>query len=51
MFGAEPTQIEAVMLTHEHTDHTRGVKRFCEEHGIPVFATRGTLALTPLEGV
>ncbi len=51
MFGVEPTQIEAVLLTHEHTDHTRGVRRFCIEHGLPVFATRGTLALTPVEGV
>ena len=51
LFGAESTQIEAVVLTHEHTDHTRGAKRFCIEHKIPVFATRGTIALTDLDGV
>lgn len=51
LFGAESTQIEAVVLTHEHTDHTRGAKRFCLEHKIPVFATRGTIALTDLDGV
>ena len=51
MFGAEPTQIEGVLLTHEHTDHTRGVKRFCTEYRLPLYATRGTLALTPLDGV
>jgi phosphoribosyl 1,2-cyclic phosphodiesterase len=51
VFGMEPTQIEAVVLTHEHTDHTRGARRFCSEFDIPVYATRGTLALTPLEGV
>lgn len=51
MFGADATQIEAVLLTHEHTDHTRGVKRFCAEHKLPVFGTRGTLALTPLDGI
>lgn len=39
------------MLTHEHTDHVRGARRFCLDHGTPVHATRGTLALTPLEGV
>lgn len=50
-FGAEPTQVDAVLLTHEHADHMRGVRRFCAEHEIPVFATRGTLALTPLDGV
>jgi phosphoribosyl 1,2-cyclic phosphodiesterase len=51
LFGVEPTQIEAVVLTHEHTDHTRGARRFCIDHGIPAFGTRGTLALTPLEDV
>ena len=51
LFGVEPTQIEGILLTHEHTDHTRGVKRFCADHGLPVYGTRGTLALTPLDGV
>ncbi len=50
-FGAEPSQVDAVLLTHEHADHMRGVRRFCRAHRVPVFATRGTLALTPLEGV
>lgn len=50
-FGAEPTQVDAVLLTHEHADHMRGVRRFCAEHDVPVYATRGTLALTPLDGV
>ena len=51
LFGAEPTQVEAVVLTHEHTDHVRSAKRFGSEYGVPVYGTRGTLALTPLEGV
>jgi phosphoribosyl 1,2-cyclic phosphodiesterase len=50
LFGVEPTQIEAVVLTHEHTDHTRGAKRFCVEHEVRVLGTRGTLALTDLTG-
>ena len=51
LFGAEPTQVEAVVLTHEHTDHVRSARRFSEDYGVPVYGTRGTLALTPLDGV
>jgi len=50
-FGAEPTQVVGVVLTHEHTDHVRGARKFCTKHEIPAYATRGTLALTPLGGV
>lgn len=50
-FGVDPTQVEVVLLTHEHTDHVRGARRFALDRGVPVLATRGTLALTPLEGV
>lgn len=49
-FGVDPTQIGGVVLTHEHFDHIRGVRRFCAIHKIPVYGTKGTLALTDLDG-
>jgi len=41
--GADPGRVAAVFVTHEHDDHVKGLRVFCEKHGIPVFATEGTL--------
>lgn len=38
-----PQQISAILVTHEHGDHLRGVERLAAVHGIPVHATHGTL--------
>ena len=43
--------IDALLLTHEHIDHIRGVKRLMSAYGIPVFGTEGTLRnLTKVSG-
>ena len=44
MVGIDAADFDGLILTHEHSDHTRGVKRFARRHGVPVYATAGTLA-------
>ena len=44
-FGATPRQLTAVVVTHEHADHTSGVTRLADEYALPVWMTRGTHAV------
>lgn len=37
-----PEHIDAVLVTHEHSDHSSGVARLCRRFGIPVWASSGT---------
>lgn len=34
--------ISAILVTHEHSDHSKGVGAFARKYDIPVWATRGT---------
>ncbi|MBI5397165.1 MAG: MBL fold metallo-hydrolase [Verrucomicrobia bacterium] len=43
--GRSLEEIDAVLLTHEHNDHTQGLPVLCKRHGIPVFANRLTAEL------
>jgi len=43
LIGVDPGRVGAVFVTHEHDDHIRGLRVFCERHHIPVFASEGTL--------
>ena len=42
--GVEPASIKAIFVTHEHSDHRRGVGPFARKHGACVYGTRGTLS-------
>lgn len=42
--GVGPRQLTAILLSHEHHDHARGLERFAVKHGVPVFTAPETLA-------
>ena len=41
-FDLSPTDIDAIFVTHEHTDHTKGLGLLSSKYNIPVYATSGT---------
>lgn len=41
--GIDTADIQAVFVTHEHTDHVKGVRVFANKFGIPVYSSKGTL--------
>ena len=42
--GVAPTELAAIVLSHEHHDHARGLERFAVKYRIPVFTAPETLA-------
>lgn len=40
--GIEETMLDAILITHEHVDHVKGVARIAKRFGIPVYASERT---------
>lgn len=40
--GVDIRQIDAVLITHDHVDHIRGLGVLCRRYGLPVYANEGT---------
>jgi phosphoribosyl 1,2-cyclic phosphodiesterase len=46
--GREPRDLSAVLITHEHSDHVRGVAAFSRRYDVPIWSTAGTAAAASL---
>jgi phosphoribosyl 1,2-cyclic phosphodiesterase len=46
----QPSEIAALLVTHEHSDHACGVFDFAAAHGVPVYLTYGTMVALKAEG-
>ena len=38
----DPTRVKAMLITHEHSDHVKGCRIFCEQFGVPTYLTKRT---------
>ncbi len=50
LLGLEAEQLTAILVTHEHSDHSAGVSRLARQCNIPVYLTQGTWNSGRLEG-
>ena len=40
--GEDPVSLTGVLVTHEHSDHAKGVQSLCEALDVPFYASHGT---------
>ena len=49
--GVKPESLNGILITHEHSDHVKGVGVVSRKYNLPVYATLGTHANMNLSGV
>jgi phosphoribosyl 1,2-cyclic phosphodiesterase len=48
VLGLQPSDLTAVLVTHEHADHIRGIGPLVRKYQVPVYMTRGTASSSSL---
>ncbi len=49
--GIAPESLSAILLTHEHGDHVRGLRNFLKKHPVPIYTTRDTAHVVREQGM
>ncbi len=47
----DPETLGGIFVTHEHSDHIKGIRILCSTYKIPLYATEGTLSYLEENGV
>lgn len=47
--NVEPNSIDAILVTHEHTDHVKGLGTLSKKYNIPVYANKETWDSMPIQ--
>ena len=50
LLGMTPEALDAILVTHEHSDHVNGIATLTKKYAVPVYASRGTAHFLPQAG-